>query len=135
MHNLYFSCFKQIFSHSSVQECFHTHIKESFCLTWNCDVKKSPSAGTGELGGSACILRLRVSTTKPVPPLRLLIMAYPFPPGSALQAPPFPPLPSPPISKCIIIPITGESWVKRWIPPLCYAQMMGEHTNRWPALT
>lgn len=52
-----------------------------------------PSVATGEFGGSARILRLRVSTTERMPPLRLLIMAHPFPPGSTLWFSP-PPIPS-----------------------------------------
>lgn len=66
-------------------------------LTCVYDVKifsqSPPSVVTGEFSGSARILRLRVSTTERMPPLRLLIMAHPFPPGSTLQF--SHPLPSP----------------------------------------
>lgn len=101
-------------------------------LTCICDVKifsQSPSSvATGEFGGSARILRLRVSTTECMPPLRLLIMAHPFPPGSTLQSPSHPPPPSLPLYITIHITIVREGW----IPPFCYAQTPDRHTNHGP---
>lgn len=52
-------------------------VSRSLCLLWR----------QQSLAGSARILRLRVSTTECMPPLRLLITAHPFPPGSTLQFP------------------------------------------------
>lgn len=67
-------------------------------LTCVCDVEmcsqSPPSVAAGEFGGSACILRLRDLTTECMPPLRLFIMAHPFPPGSTPLV--LSPLPSPP---------------------------------------
>lgn len=82
--------------------------------------------GAGEFGGSARILRLRVSTTECMPPLRLLITAHPFPPGSTLQFSPS--LPSPVHHH--------RGGLERGVDsPILLRTNPGQTHEPWPALT
>lgn len=84
---------------------------------------ESSLCSSGQFGGSAQrILRLRVSTTERMPPLRLLIMAHPFPPGSTLHISPLP-------SGVYHRSHHGGEQERGWIPPFCYAQTLNWHNT------
>lgn len=115
----------QVRSHSGAG---HTRALSYLCVC----VCVSCGCPSSVRGDSAGILRLRASTTGRMPPLRLLIMARPFPTGSTLCPPLLHHHHHPPT----LVPSSvdqrshhhGGVLEKGWIPPSRYAQPL----QPWP---